>query len=182
MWLRLCPNPAIFRKQIWVLEAVVGTHTGSWVCGTRCSWARPWAWVLSGASWWDSLWCQGHSGAAGVRLGGCERCCRGVNKRSARFWEEIRTAHPPSINRTPQVSIWASHRTTSAVVLSPPSLLLVGIWWCICLLCSVVLDPQQDLQIPIIIRHHYHYYCIVEVVVVVVVVVLFSFFKNGKYM
>lgn len=183
MWSWLCANPAMFRKQIWVLEAVVGTQPGSWVCGTWSSRTRPWAWAASGALWWESLGCQGHEE--------CFWCGSGATGRVSKMlpWSKQTLSsylggdthpHPPSINRMPQVSIWASHRKTSAVVWSiwsPPSLLLVGIWWCICLHCVLWFWILN--KIPWCSYHQTSSLSLlrVEVVIVVVVVLVFIFQK-----
>lgn len=61
-------------------------------------------------------------------------------------------------NHTPQVSIWASHRKTSAVVwrcwAAPVSAAGGNLMMHLFTLCSVVLDPQQDLQIS---HRRYHH-------------------------
>lgn len=125
-WPWLPAHPALFREQYGVQKVASAPRTLS-------SGTHPWARVVRRGEKIEQVKSTGNvSGGAGR----CQRCCRGVNKLSVRIWEEIHTPHPPRINRTPQVSIRASYRiTSSAVVWSPPSRLLVGIWWCICLLC-----------------------------------------------
>lgn len=154
MW--LCANPAN------VQEAGVGGR-GWWGPSRDLAFVGHGALELGLAA----VLLGGTKGAGGcfcVWEGGCQRCCRGVNKGWARIWDEIRS--PTHWAPKPHASGFYLSFTSQNIScgfersVAPVSAAGGNLMMHLFTLCSVVLDPQQDLQTPWCSSHHrhHHYY------------------------